>query len=152
MTDEIKLRDCPYCGYSLWEETNDGCAFRCKSCGAISPNIKNVAGGESAVDLANTRPLEDKLTAENAKLRALVGELAKTGDRLASMVESWGAVMHIENYGSTDMDNWRSLMSKVKEVLGENTTKTQVNLSRKKLMEICSSDTDINYLGGINGG
>ena len=59
----------------------------------------------------NTRPLEDKLTAENAKLRALIAELA-------GYITFWFDDQCLGSRLEKEV-RYEALMSKVKEVLGD---------------------------------
>ena len=89
---EIKLRECPFCGVA----SND--VYDHKEDCYLRNLLKGVSGMEyDLVKLFNTRPLEDKLTAENAKLRELVGELVDDGDRLASWSYPFTTLDDIEN-------------------------------------------------------
>ena len=73
MTD--KLKPCPFCGNEAEFNSDEfGEGVCCKSCGAT---LHNGVYGEQGRKLAsadwNTRPIEDELEAENARLREALG-------------------------------------------------------------------------------
>lgn len=138
MTEEIELKKCPYCGENSWELNCDDFGatwFECKICGSASPYVISEDEDFSiseAKERLNTRPLEDNLTAENTKLRELIGELIEDGERLSEnftknsgegdceLCVHCGEILDLstsEHLSDCAITKHRSLMSKVKEVL-----------------------------------
>lgn len=79
-----ELKACPFCGVVPELETQHTIGvfyfYKCPNC-AVSGGLgfdKN-----EAKNYWNTRPLEDALTAENAKLREALEKLMKTGQDIA---------------------------------------------------------------------
>ena len=93
MSDELKR--CPFCGGKLeisHGETMGGYFARCKVCHLFVPLGLNY---DLAVELLNTRPIEDELTAEISRLtseltngRELLAMALAEGERLTAEVES----------------------------------------------------------------
>lgn len=80
-----ELKACPFCGnevaltkFHIPFDTGANAKVAQCQCGAFL-NVKRW----------NTRPLEDALIAENARLCSLIQRMAEVGDELAKMTVSW---------------------------------------------------------------
>ena len=91
-----EIKPCPFCGSTdikLHDEISH--AVWCQECFAEMPSIDI----ESAVELWNTRPIEDAL---NARIAELEAELKITDELLKEATETIGAVVACCTYNSND--------------------------------------------------
>jgi len=73
MTDELKLRECPFCGSANIELDAYAESYPTVRCTCCDAKIEVRYGKKIAAEAWNTRPAEDALRAENARMKDLIG-------------------------------------------------------------------------------
>ena len=83
MTDETKLKPCPFCGGKAerWEHDEDIIKTGCKKCFYVYPYLETDV--DEAAEMWNTRPIEDAL-------RAALEEIRDLAQR--NVPDSWGGI------------------------------------------------------------
>lgn len=90
MTEEIKLKPCPFCGGEA-EIIDDamGTISRCRRCGAENGNGVYGAGGHKlAVKDWNSRPIEDDLNEQIGRFKKYAAALEKEVKNLRAALET----------------------------------------------------------------
>lgn len=90
MSDELKIKPCPFCGKEMSDKNFFSCDGYPQACGCW----ETTHTGEEAVNVWNARPLEDALLAraeeaeaDSESLRHYVRELQAERDQVKTMVE-----------------------------------------------------------------
>ena len=100
-----ELKACPFCGTSVVGIEYDGlyrwveCGnMDCSAAGKVFAFLTDVGNADHIVaNNWNTRPIEDKLTAELARRDEIISRLKEDGDSLASVVTG-GVTQDAEEY------------------------------------------------------